>query len=58
MNRWTKNIFSDTYKATMVSEFGIKIFEQNGKLYHIKLWDLTGQDKNNNVTKIFSKDAH
>ena len=58
VNKWTKNIFSDTYKATIVSEFGFKIFEQEGKLYRIQLWDLAGQDKNAMVTKIFAKDAH
>ena len=58
VNKWTKNIFSDTYKATIVSEFGFKIFEEGGKLYRIQLWDLAGQDKNAMVTKIFAKDAH
>ena len=58
VNKWTKNQFSDTYKATIVSEFGFKIFEENGKLYRIQLWDLAGQDKNAMVTKIFAKDAH
>ena len=58
VNKWTKNIFSDTYKATIGSEFGFKIFEQEGKLYRIQLWDLAGQDKNAMVTKIFAKDAH
>ena len=58
VNKWTKNIFSDTYKATIVSEFGFKIFEYEGKLYRIQLWDLAGQDKNAMVTKIFAKDAH
>ena len=58
VNKWTKNIFSDTYKATIVSEFGFKIFEHDGKLYRIQLWDLAGQDKNAMVTKIFAKDAH
>ena len=58
VNKWTKNIFSDTYKATIVSEFGFKIFEENGKLSRIQLWDLAGQDKNAMVTKIFAKDAH
>ena len=58
VNKWTKNIFSDTYKATIVSEFGFKIFEDNGRLYRIQLWDLAGQDKNAMVTKIFAKDAH
>ena len=58
VNKWTKNIFSDTYKATIVSEFGFKIFEHEGKLYRIQLWDLAGQDKNAMITKIFAKDAH
>ena len=58
VNKWTKNIFSDTYKATIVSEFGFKIFEDNEKLYRIQIWDLAGQDKNAMVTKIFAKDSH
>ena len=58
VNKWTKNIFSDTYKATIVSEFGLKIFEKDGNLYRILLWDLAGQDKNAMVTKIFAKDSH
>jgi small GTP-binding protein len=58
VNKWTKNIFSDTYKATILSEFGFKIFEYEGRLYRIQLWDLAGQDKNAMVTKIFAKDAH
>ena len=58
VNKWTKNIFQDEYKATIVSEFGFKVFEQEGKLYRIQLWDLAGQDKNSTVTKIFAKDSH
>ena len=58
VNKWTKNIFQDEYKATIVSEFGFKVFEQEGKLYRIQLWDLAGQDKNATVTKIFAKDSH
>ena len=58
VNKWTKNLFSEVYKATIVSEFGFKIFEKDGKLYRIQLWDISGQDKNAMVTKIFAKDAH
>ena len=42
VNKWTKNIFSENYKATIVSEFGFKIVEINGKIYRIQLWDLAG----------------
>ena len=58
VNKWTKNVFSEVYKATIVSEFEFKIFEKDGKLYRVQLWDLAGQDKNAMVTKIFAKDAH
>ena len=58
VNKWTKNIFQEEYKATIVSEFGFKIFECDQKLYRIQLWDLAGQDKNSTVTKIFAKDSH
>ena len=58
VNKLTKNIFSDVYKATIVSEFSFKILEMHGKLYRVQILDLAGQDKNSMVTKIFSKDAH
>lgn len=57
-NRWTKNIFNEAEKATIVSEFGFKIVEIDGKLYRVQVWDLAGQDKNASITKIFAKDAH
>ncbi len=43
VNRWTKNQFQETYKATVVSEFGYKIFDYQGKLYKIQLWDIAGK---------------
>ena len=58
VNKWTKNIFQEDYKATIVSEFGFKVFEHQGKLYRIQIWDLAGQDKNSTITKIFAKDSH
>ena len=58
VNKWTKNTFSENYKATIVSEFSSKIQEFKGKFYKIQLWDLAGQDQNTCITKIFSKDSH
>ena len=57
VNKWTKNISQDIPKATIVEEFGFKLFEKDGKLYRIQLWDLASQDKNAMLTKIFAKDA-
>ena len=58
MNKWTKNIFNEKYQATIISEFGFKIVDIDGKLYRIQLWDLAGQDKDATIAKIFAKDAH
>jgi len=58
VNRWTKNTFNETYKATIVSEFGYKIVMINDVIYRVQLWDLAGQDKNTCITKIFCRDAH
>jgi small GTP-binding protein len=44
VNKWTKNTFSDNYKATIVSEFGYKIFEFKNKIYRIQIWDLAGKN--------------
>ena len=58
VDRWTKNTFSENYKATIISEFSFKVIEEQGKLYRIQIWDLAGQDRNAMVTRIFAKDAH
>lgn len=58
VQKWTKNQYTENYKATIVSEFGYKIFEYKGKAYRIQVWDLAGQDKNTILTKVFCKDSH
>ena len=58
INKWIKDTFDETYKATIVSEFSYKIVEYKDKSYKIQLWDLAGMDQNICITKIFSKDSH
>ena len=58
VNKWTKNIFSEDNKETIVSEFWFKIFEKNGQIYRIQIWDITGDDKDHMTSKIFTKDSH
>ena len=58
VNKYTKNSFNDSYKATIVAEFGFKIFEFDSLIYRIHLWDLVGQDKDHMVATIFAKDIH
>ena len=58
VNKWTKNKFDDTYKATIVSEYSAKVYKYEDKLYKINLWDIAGQDHFASVTKAFAKGAH
>ena len=58
VNKYTKNSFDDSYKPTIVAEFGFKIFEFDGLIYRIQLWDIAGKDKDHKVAKIFAKDSH
>ena len=56
-NRWIKGTFSETYKATIMTDFSEKIYKHNGKEYKIFLWDLAGQDRNINTTKLLTNNA-
>ena len=58
VNKWTKNTFNETSNTTIGSEFVYKIFENNGTIYNVQLWDIAGQDKNIMVTKYFARDSH
>lgn len=58
VNKYTKNEFLEAYRATVVSEYGFKVFTYNGVFYRVQIWDLAGQDKNATILKLFSKDSH
>ena len=58
VQRWTKGEFSEDYKATIISDFGFKIFNYKDTLYRIQLWDIGGQDKSSSMAKIFARDSH
>ncbi len=58
VERWTKNRFSKDYKATVISDFGFKIYKYNDNLYRIQLWDIGGQDKSSSMAKIFARDSY
>ena len=56
--KYTKNIFDDIYRATIVAEFHFKLIEFDGYIYRLHLWDISGKDSDCKITKIFAKDAH
>ena len=56
-NRWIKGTFSETYKATIMTDFSEKIYKYNNKEYKISLWDLAGQDRNIQTTRVLTNNA-
>lgn len=58
VNRYTKKIFSNDYKATIAAEFGYKVVEYKNNHYRIQLWDIGGQNSSASMTRIFAKDSH
>ena len=58
IHKWVDGDFTETVKATIVSQFKFKIIENGGRRYRVQIWDIAGQDKNIIVTKIFSKGTH
>ena len=58
INRYVYSKFDETYKATIASEFSYKIIERENVTYRLQFWDLAGQDRGGEVTKIFARDSH
>ena len=58
VHRWTKGVFSNDYKATVISDLGFKIYNYKDNLYRIQLWDIGGQENSASMAKIFARDSH
>lgn len=57
VRRWTGGHFSNSYKATIVSDYSYKIINIDNTIYRVQLWDIAGQDKNVYITKTLGKDC-
>lgn len=58
VQKWTKNVFLENYKPTIVSEHSYKIVDYEGKFYRVQIWDIAGQDRSAKITKTFAKGSH
>ena len=58
INKYILNKFIESYQATIVSQFSFKILEIDDIVYRIHFWDIAGQDRNPQTTKIFCKDSN
>lgn len=57
IKRYTNNIFSQNYKATIGVDFAMKIVEKNDLKIRMQFWDIAGQERNHILLRQYYKDA-
>ena len=57
IGRYLTGNFDSLSNPTLGSTFGEKIIKREGCTYSLKVWDTTGQEKYNSITKLFIKGA-
>ena len=58
VTKYIYNKFSESYKATIVSQFDFKIIKYKDQIYRLQFWDLAGQDRSPEMTKLFCQDTN
>ena len=58
INRYCKNVFEDTYFATLFSDLHIKRLVRNGSDMELHVWDIGGQDQYKVDRKIYLPRAY
>lgn len=58
VNRIVHSTFSESYKATLGCEFGLKILDVDGESVRVQLWDLAGQDRLGGISKLYCRDSN
>lgn len=58
VNQYILNKFSQTYQATIASQFSYKIIKIDNITYRLQFWDLAGQDKSPSATRLFCQNAN
>ena len=57
INRFIKNIFEEKCRATIAPEFSYKVIKYKGANYRLQIWDLPGQERNKEITRLFCQNS-
>ena len=58
VNKYILNKFEEAYQATIAYQFSYKIVKIDDILYRIQFWDLAGQDRSPETTRVFCQDTN
>lgn len=55
--KMTQDIFITHYKSTIGVDFSLKVIREEDPLMRIKLWDISGQERYGNMTRIYYQET-
>lgn len=58
MNRFSDNLFNETYINTIGVDFKIRTIELNGKVVKLQIWDTAGQERFRTIVSSYYRGAH
>jgi Ras-related protein Rab-1A len=58
MNRFSDNVFSETYINTIGVDFKIRTIDINGKIIKMQIWDTAGQERFRTIVSSYYRGAH
>jgi len=57
IRRCVENQFSESYKTTIGVDFALKTIQRSNATIHLQLWDIAGQERYGNLTRVYYKEA-